>query len=241
MSFTPRICVVTGANRGIGLAVTRQLAELGHSVVLTARDADAGERAAAGLRGEGYRVAFHPLDVCDAGQVERLRTCLLHEHGPPQVLVNNAGIVPDAGDPSDRGAGSVLRLPDDVVRRGIDSNLLGPLALCRALVPPMVEAGWGRVVNVSSGMGALHDMEAGWPAYRVSKTALNALTRVLADECRGTGVLVNAVCPGGVRTRIGPPDGRPVDEGAAGVTWAATLPDDGPTGGFFRDGEPIPW
>lgn len=236
-----QVCVVTGGNRGIGLEVSRGLAALGHTVVLTARDPDLGERAAASLRGDGLDVLFHPLDVRDHRQVERLREHMRADFSSVGVLVNNAGIVPDEGDPTDLDAGSVLRLSDEVVRRGVDTNLLGPLALCRALVPSMIAAGWGRVVNVSSGMGALTDMDAGWPAYRISKTALNALTAVLAAECRGTGVLVNAVCPGGVRTRIGPPDGRSVPEGAAGVIWAATLPDDGPTGGFFRDGQPIPW
>ena len=106
---------------------------------------------------------------------------------------------------------------------------------------PLAASGHGRLVNVSSGAGALTGMGDGAPAYSVSKAALNALTLMLADALRRDGVLVNAVCPGWVATDMGGPGGRPVRDGASGIVWAATLPDDGPTGGFFRDGRPIPW
>ena len=122
------------------------------------------------------------------------------------------------------------------------TNFYAPLRLCQALVPLMRKRGYGRVVNLSSGMGQLDEMSDGWAAYRVSKTALNALTRMVADATRGEGILVNSVCPGWVRTDMGGSSAtRGVEKGAQTAVWLASLPDDGPTGGFFRDRQPIPW
>ena len=150
------------------------------------------------------------------------------------VLVNNAAILYDTGN---RAATVDL----DVVRAALETNLLGAWALSQALLPQLRRSGGGRIVNVSSEAGSLASMGGGTPAYQVSKAALNAFTRTLAGELRGDGILVNAVCPGWVATDMGGPGGRPVEQGAASVVWAALLPDDGPTGGFFRDGEPVPW
>ena len=234
----PPIAVVTGAYRGLGLETCRQLAERGYRVELTARHAAEGRAAAEGLTRRGLDVRFHALDVTDPASVRRLADDLRAEHGRIDCLVNNAGIFPDPGPGSE--AASVFRADLDTVRRGFETNTLGPLMLCQALIPLM--AGRGRVVNVSSGMGQLSDMNGCCPGYRLSKTALNALTRILADELQDTGVKVNSVCPGWVRTEMGGPDATlSVDEGARGIVWAATLPDDGPSGGFFRHGEAIPW
>ncbi|MFY9974958.1 MAG: SDR family oxidoreductase [Chromatiaceae bacterium] len=232
------VAVVTGANRGLGLETCRQLAARGYRVVLTARREAEGRAAAEGLAAQGLDVRFHALDVTDPASVRRLRDDLKAEHGRIDCLVNNAGIFPDR-DPGDQGS-SIFDAALDTVRRGLETNTLGALQVCQALIPLM--EGRGRVVNVSSGMGQLSDMNGCCPGYRLSKTALNAVTRILADELRGTGVKVNSVCPGWVQTDMGGPEAQlPVEEGAHGIVWAATLPDDGPSGGFFRHGEPIPW
>jgi NAD(P)-dependent dehydrogenase (short-subunit alcohol dehydrogenase family) len=181
---------------------------------------------------------FRALDVTDTASVQRLRDGLRDELGRIDCLVNNAGIFPDPAPGSE--ASSIFQADLDTVRRGLETNTLGALQVCQALIPLM--EGNGRVVNVSSGMGQLSEMNGCCPGYRLSKTALNAVTRILADELLGTGVKVNAVCPGWVRTDMGGPDATlSVEEGARGIVWAAALPDDGPSGGFFRHGEPIDW
>lgn len=237
MTASPaRVAVVTGANRGIGLEVCRQLAGKGLRVVLTARDAARGEAAARALAAQGGEVGFHPLDVTDAAQVEALARWLDHTLGGADVLVNNAGILPEG-----RGRG-VLEVDGRVFRETHETNFMGPLLLCQALVPGMLERGYGRVVNLSSGLGQLEDMGDGSPAYRASKAALNALTRMVSSATRGRGVLVNSMCPGWVRTHMGGPGApRSVEQGADTAVWLATLPANGPTGGFFRDRRPIAW
>jgi len=238
MNATTPIAVVTGAYRGLGLETCRQLGELGYRVVLTARREPDGRAAAEGLAGRGLDVGFHALDVTDAASVRKLADDLRAEFGRIDCLVNNAGIFPDPAPGSE--AASIFRADLDTIRRGLETNTLGALQMCQALIPLM--QGRGRVVNVSSGMGQLSEMNGCCPAYRLSKTALNAITRILADELRGTGIKVNSVCPGWVRTDMGGLEATlSVEEGARGIVWAATLPDDGASGGFFRHGEPIPW
>jgi NAD(P)-dependent dehydrogenase (short-subunit alcohol dehydrogenase family) len=156
-----------------------------------------------------------------------------------EILVNNAGILIDPLDPA---AGSVFHTKVDTLRRTYETNVYGPLQLCQALIPLMQVRGYGRVVNISSGMGQLSEMNGGYPGYRLSKTALNALTRIFADELKGTNILVNSVCPGWVRTDMGGPKAsRSVEEGVYTIVWLATLPSGSPTGQFFRDRQPIPW
>jgi NAD(P)-dependent dehydrogenase (short-subunit alcohol dehydrogenase family) len=236
---THKIAVVTGAYRGLGREVCRQLADQGYRVLLTARRDTEGRSAAEQLAGDGRDVSFYPLDVCDEASIMALRDHLQHLFGRLDVLVNNAGIFPDP-PPGSGAEASILQADPEVVRRGFETNTLAPLRLCQALIPLM--AGSGCVVNVSSGMGQLSDMNGCCPGYRVSKTALNAVTRILADELAGTNLKINSVCPGWVRTDMGGSQ-APLDvtEGAKGIVWAATLPTDGPSGGFFRHGERIPW
>jgi NAD(P)-dependent dehydrogenase (short-subunit alcohol dehydrogenase family) len=246
MNSSQRVAVVTGANRGLGLETCRQLAARGLTVVLTSRDADKGEQAAERLRSEGLSVRAHNLDVTQPEQVSELARFVEHEHGRVDVLVNNAGVALDPSDegPSDGGtnAASVLKARLSVLRATMETNVYGPLLLCQALVPLMRSNGYGRIVNVSSGMGQLSEMNGRWPAYRFSKVSLNALTRILADELAGTNILVNSVCPGWVRTDMGGPGAtRSVQQGADTIVWLATLPDGSPSGGFFRDRKPIPW
>ncbi|MBW4721069.1 SDR family oxidoreductase [Saccharothrix obliqua] len=226
--MTGPVAVVTGGNRGIGREVCRQLRELGYTVVLTARDAAKGARAARELG-----VDHHRLDVTDDGSAAGLATHIGERYGRLDVLVNNAAVHYDTWQ---RASNADLA----VVREAMETNFYGPWRVALALLP-LLRKGSGRIVNVSSGAGSLTGMGGGTPAYAASKAALNALTLMLADELRRDRVLVNAVCPGWVATDMGGPGGRPVERGAASVVWAVTLPDDGPTGGFFRDGRPVPW
>jgi NAD(P)-dependent dehydrogenase (short-subunit alcohol dehydrogenase family) len=228
------VALVTGANRGIGLEVVRQLAQRGFTAVLTARDPEKARAAAEGLASEGLEVEARRLDVADPDSAPELAAALREQHGRLDVLVNNAAIDYDTWQ---RGIDADLQ----VVREAFETNVLGAWRAVQAYLPLLRESRHGRIVNVSSGAGSLTDMGGGTPAYRVSKTALNALTRILAAELRADAILVNSVCPGWVATDMGGRGGRPVEDGAASVMWAVLLPDDGPTGGFFRDGRRVDW
>jgi NAD(P)-dependent dehydrogenase (short-subunit alcohol dehydrogenase family) len=229
------IALVTGANRGIGLEVVRQLAERGFTAVLGSRDLAKGRAAADALAAQGVRgVEARRLDVDDDDSVRELARELERDFGRLDVLVNNAAILYDTWQ---RGTDADL----DVVHQALETNLFGAWRTAKACLPLLRRADHGRIVNVSSGGGSLSGMGAGTPAYSVSKAALNALTRILGAELRGDGILVNSVCPGWVATDMGGPGGRPVEQGAASVMWAVLLPDGGPTGGFFRDGKPVDW
>jgi NAD(P)-dependent dehydrogenase (short-subunit alcohol dehydrogenase family) len=221
------IALVTGANRGIGREVARQLAVAGHTVFLTARSAEAAAEAARAAGPDAHPLRLDVTSEADITAVARGLTAL-------DVLVNNAAITYDTWQ---RATDADL----DVVREAAETNLYGPWRLTQALLPLLRASPHPRVVNVSSEVASLASMGGGTPAYASTKAALNALTRMLAAELGPDRVLVNAVCPGWVATDMGGPGGRPVAEGAASVVWAATLPDDGPTGGFFRDGQPLPW
>jgi NAD(P)-dependent dehydrogenase (short-subunit alcohol dehydrogenase family) len=227
-----QVALVSGANRGIGREVVRQLAERGITTILGSRDEEKGRAAAEGINGD---VHVRRLDVTDEKGIQNLARSVEEEFGRLDVLVNNAGVSIDCGQ---RGVDTDL----EVVKETLEMNLFGAWRLCEAFVPLMQRNGYGRVVNISSGMGALEEMGGGSPDYRVSKTALNALTRILASELRGSGILVNLVCPGWVRTHMGGSSAsRSVEEGADTPVWTATLPNNGPTGGFFRTRRPIPW
>jgi NAD(P)-dependent dehydrogenase (short-subunit alcohol dehydrogenase family) len=230
--MTDGIALVTGANRGIGLEVVRQLAARGFTAVLGSRDLEKGRAAAEGLG--DLDVDTRRLDVADPDSVRELAGELEEAYGRLDVLVNNAAIHYDTWQ---RGVDADL----DLVHEALETNLFGAWRTTQACLPLLRRSQHGRIVNVSSGSGSLSSMGAGTPAYSVSKAALNALTRILAAELRGDGILVNAVCPGWVATDMGGPGGRPVEEGAASVMWGVLLPDDGPTGGFYRDGRRVEW
>jgi NAD(P)-dependent dehydrogenase (short-subunit alcohol dehydrogenase family) len=245
MAIRKKVAVVTGGNRGIGLEISRQLADKGFHVLLTARNAAKGGAAARSLQRAGLDVGFHKLDVTDTASIGRLASYIRKKYGRVDVLVNNAGIYLDGGGWDASGESiseSALTESVDKVRATMETNLLGPYQLCQALLPMMVKRRDGRVVNVSSGSGQLSDMGGREAAYRMSKTALNAMTRIFAAELKGKGVLVNALCPGWVKTDMGGPNAkRGVAQGADTAVWLATLKKGGPTGGFFRDRKPIPW
>ncbi|MDQ1416961.1 MAG: hypothetical protein QOF81_2574 [Acidimicrobiaceae bacterium] len=229
-----RIAVVTGANRGIGLEVTRQLADAGDTVVLGSRDRARGEEAARPLVDAGRDVLVRRLDVTDQSTLDAVAAELSASYGRLDVLVNNAAINYDTWQ---QAAGADLT----VVAETIDTNLVGAWRAINAFLPLLRSSEHGRIVNVSSESGSLASMGRGTPAYSTSKAALNALTRILADELRPDGILVNSVCPGWVATDMGGRGGRPVAEGAASVVWAVDLAEGGPTGGFYRDGKPVPF
>lgn len=230
-----RTAVVSGGNRGLGLEMVRQLAQLGLHVVLGSRSVQRGESAVAQLGLLAARVSVYQLDVADPDSVARFAVTLHARQGRCDVLVNNAAIAID-------GAQDAAAADLDIVRRTVETNLFGAWRLAQAVVPAMRARGYGRIVNVSSGVGRLSVMVSGIPAYRVSKTALNALTRILADELRDDGILVNACCPGRVQTEMGGAAAPvPVSAAARTPVWLATLPADGPTGGFFRDQQPLEW
>jgi NAD(P)-dependent dehydrogenase (short-subunit alcohol dehydrogenase family) len=229
-----RIAVVTGANRGIGLEVVRQLAEAGDTVVLGSRDVAAGERAAASLRLRRAPVLVRRLDVLDQTSLAAVAHELLSSFGRVDVLVNNAAIHYDVWQ-------TASNADLDIVDAAWETNVLGAWRTTIAFLPLLRESNHARIVNVSSEAGSLASMASSTPAYSVSKAALNALTKQLAADLDNSRILVNSVCPGWVATDMGGAGGRPVAEGAASIVWAIDLPDGGPTGGFYRDGRPVPF
>ncbi|HEY6779670.1 MAG TPA: SDR family NAD(P)-dependent oxidoreductase [Thermoleophilaceae bacterium] len=224
------IALVTGANRGIGREVARQLAtDHGYDVIVSARDEAKAAEAAKAIGGRPLA-----LDVSDPASVERATATLSADPGALDVLVNNAGVGLDWGVSGTE--------PDfDAIQRTLDTNTLGAYRVAISLLGLLRASEHPRIVNVSSGMGGITEM-GGWsPGYRISKAALNAVTRILSAELSDAGFKVNSACPGLVDTDMGGQFGakKPVEDGAAGIVWLATLPDDGPTGGFFRDGKQI--
>jgi NAD(P)-dependent dehydrogenase (short-subunit alcohol dehydrogenase family) len=226
------VVLVTGGNRGIGFEACRALAEAGATVLLGARKLSDGESRARELAEAGSVVAV-PLDVADPKSVAALKARVEKEFGSVDVLINNAGVYADDGK-------GVLSVPEEVIEKTLSTNLLGAWSLCRAFAPGMADKRRGRIVNVSSGMGALSSMGADAPSYRVSKAALNALTLVLAAELKPAGVSVVSFCPGWVATDMGGKNAPRTPE-SAGKALATAALDDERTGVFIRDGQIIPW
>lgn len=231
-----KIALVTGGNRGIGFEICRQLARLGMTILLGARDPHKGETAAASLRAEGLAVEFLPLDVTESGSIAQARASVEKRFGRLDVLVNNAAILIDEDS-------TVLTVTEEQLRNTLEANLFGPFHLTQAFLPLMLKNGFGRVVNISSEMGGLERMERhNTVSYRISKTALNALTRVTADLVKEYDIKVNSMCPGWVMTDMGGPGAtRTTRQGADTAVWLSTLPADGPNGGFFQDRQALAW
>ena len=233
MADSSKVAVVTGANRGIGLEIARQLAKKGLTVVGTARNIEDARKATKDIA--GGKVICHELDVADQASVDALADFIKNELGRVDILVNNAGIYID-------GQQRVTNADLAIVQKTFETNLFGAWRMAKALIPMMKQGGYGRIVNVSSGMGQFQSLDGGTPAYRMSKTAMNSLTRMMAVELKGTNILVNSADPGWVRTDMGSSAApRSVEEGADTPVWLATLPDGGPTGGFFFDRKPEDW
>src|SRR5262245_34237810 len=234
MSNSAPVIVVTGGNRGIGFEICRQLAGRGAQVVLTARKPEAGQAAVNKLASQKLSAQFHPLNVTESESIAALRDFLERTFGRLDVLINNAGIISD-----DEASGLDVKL--STVRTTLETNTLAPLQLVQTLIPLLKRGSAARIVNMSSGMGALSDMSGGYAAYRISKAGLNAVTGILAAELRGA-VAVNSMCPGWVRTDMGGANAeRDVSQGADTGVWLALDAPQDLSGKFLRDRKVIPW
>ncbi len=229
-----KIAVVTGANKGIGFEICRQLARKEVKVILTARNEEKGNKAKEKLQNEGLDVVFCQMDVTSEESVQRAADYVMGNFGKLDILINNAGI---GGDHDNL----VLQVNIDRIKEILDTNTFGPLRVCKAFTPIMRKNNHGRIVNISSNMGALSNMGSGATGYRISKAALNAVTRIVASELKDTNIVVNSMAPGWVRTDMGGPTAsRSVEEGADTAVWLAVT-DNLPTGRFFQDRKEIKW
>lgn len=226
---TGKVILLTGANRGIGLAAAKELDRRDAKVI-------AGVRDPAKMPKISENVIALELDTADAESCASFVSQALEREGKIDGLVNNAAILIDRGK-------TALDLDEGDLRRVIDVNLIGPFRLCQLVIPGMLERGYGRVVNISSGLASITDMGGGYSSYRLTKLALNGLTRVLAAELpQGSNVKVNSLCPGWVRTDMGGTGAsRDPSEPAREIADLISIARDGPSGGFFRYGEPAAW
>ncbi len=241
-----KIALVTGSNRGLGREACRWLALEGYPVILTSRDKAKGQKAADDLANNGLKIYYHQLDVNDMQSIQTMYKYIEDTFGRLDILINNAGVFLDTQYVANRETVRDLTSPFEAKRnillQTFEINTLGPFFMCQTFIPLMIKNGYGRIVNVSSSMGQLNTMESGWTAYRISKTALNAVTRIFAHEVTGKNILINSVHPGWVKTDMGGPSApRSIEEGVETIVWAATLPDAGPNGQFLRDKQVIEW
>ena len=233
------VAVVTGGNRGMGLATCLALAENGFHVLLASRDLQSGKSAAKDLSSQGLSVEAVKLEVTSQIDIENLANYLRDTHGRVDVLVNNAGILIDGDLNNSTG---ICEVDAEVIRKTLEVNTIAPMMLTKAFLPLMRQAGTGRIINISSGMGQLSDMGGQHPGYRISKTALNAVTAIFAAELDGSGISINAVCPGWVQTDMGGNNAdRSPEQGADCAVWLATSAAANLSGGFYRDRQLIDW
>jgi NAD(P)-dependent dehydrogenase (short-subunit alcohol dehydrogenase family) len=231
MKLKGKTSLVTGAARGIGIEVCRQLGREGSHVLIGVRTPSKGIQVQKQLAAQGIECEVVKLDVSDRDSISNF---LAQKHNI-DILINNAALYDREND--------LMSVRDEDLELILRTNLHGPALLAKHLAISMRKKHWGRIVNVSSGMGSItRGFGADSPSYRISKLALNGLTVALADGLRGSGVLVNSVDPGWVQTEMGGPSAtRTPEQGARSIVWAALIQDDGPTGGFFYDGQPAAW
>ena len=229
-----KVALVTGANKGIGYEIARQLGEKGYHVLVGARKPDAGKQAVASLQQSGASAEFVEIDVSDRASIENAAKAVAAQFDHLDVLVNNAAMMQDEKN--------VTEVSDDIFLRTLTTNTLGPLRVTQAFLPLLTKSSQASIMNLSSGLGQLNDMGDTYPAYSISKTAVNAVTRQFAAALRDKSIAVNSVCPGWVKTDMGGPNAtRTVQQGADTVTWLATEAPRDLTGQFFRDRKPIAW
>jgi NAD(P)-dependent dehydrogenase (short-subunit alcohol dehydrogenase family) len=226
--------VITGASRGLGRGVIEKLGSISNMQVIgSARDPSKVKDL------ERPNITFLDCEMSSENSRNSFIERVLGKFPRVDVLVNNAGVFLDKNDGADTNA---LKGKLNTFRETLEINSTAPYHMMQAFLPSMIKNNYGRIVNVSSGMGQLSEMAGGYPAYRVSKTALNALTRVFAAEVKGKNILINSICPGWVKTDMGGKEAhRSIEEGIVGILWAMNLKDDGPSGTFTRDGKSIPW
>ncbi len=231
------VALVTGGNRGLGLEFARQLAKSGFITLIGSRRVEAGQKAQQQLKSEGLNVVALPVDITDPQSIAAAAQTISQQFGKLDKLVNNAGILPDADSEA-----TGCTVDPNVVLEIFKTNTLGPLQLSQAMIPLLKKSPAATIINISSGLGALSDMEGGYPGYRISKAALNAVTRILSAELSGSTVLVHSVCPGWVQTDMGGPNAtRTPAESVAGILPLLLKPRPELNGLFLRDGQPIPW
>lgn len=234
-----KIAIVTGANRGLGLATSEALAQRGFKVIMAMRNPDKAQKQINALTMKNLDVVAMKLDQSQEKSINDFVDQIRKEYGFVDVLVNNAGILIDS---EDGGNSSLFKTKASTIQKTFTTNTLGPFLLTQKIFPLMKQEGYGRIVNVSSGMAQLSESQTASASYRISKTALNMVTNLFASEVEDSDICVNSVSPGWVRTDMGGPHAdRSVEQGIKGIVWAATLPKGGPNGGFFRDGEALNW
>ncbi|MDQ0247561.1 NAD(P)-dependent dehydrogenase (short-subunit alcohol dehydrogenase family) [Bacillus fengqiuensis] len=235
MSEIKKIAFITGGNRGIGFELGKQLAEKNYRVILGSRNKEKGQNAVSSLKNLGYDIHVVELDVDHTESIQKTAEYVQQTYGRLDVLINNAGVYLDENEKMSEEEPAILE-------QTLTTNFLGPYHLIRSFLPLMMKNQYGRIVNISSGYGQMDEMDQTGPgSYKLSKFALNGLTRLLAAELSGN-IKINAVCPGWVRTDMGGPHApRSVEQAAQSILWLTELDEDGPSGGFFRDGHIINW
>jgi NAD(P)-dependent dehydrogenase (short-subunit alcohol dehydrogenase family) len=230
-----RIILITGSNRGLGNATGLKLCELGHEVIFTSRNLKSLDETKAKVHDKGYTAGFYELDVKDKKSIQNLKTEIEKKYDHLDTLINNAGILNDRND-------SILDVDQTLVKDTMNTNLYSPLFMIQNFKDLIKKSTNGIIVNISSVLGQLENMTTGMPSYRISKCALNAITKVASEELKAFNVKVNSIHPGWVRTDMGGSEASlSIDESVPGLVWAATLDQDGPTGKFFFNQKEIPW